>query len=125
MATFSLGVIGCGAATKRYYVPALKKFKNIIDNIYFVDNNYDRAKDVFEEVGIGEICTDYREILGKIEGAVNTALKGIPGSPRVSIPRFASGIENFRGGLAYVHQGEVLANLPKGTNVIPSGMWIR
>jgi predicted dehydrogenase/nucleoside-diphosphate-sugar epimerase len=70
MATFSLGVIGCGAATKRYYVPALKKFKNIIDNIYFVDNNYDRAKDVFEEVGIGEICTDYREILGKIEGAV-------------------------------------------------------
>lgn len=32
---------------------------------------------------------------------------------------FAKGVENFRGGLAYVHKGEVLANLPKGTDVIP------
>lgn len=39
-------------------------------------------------------------------------LKGIPG--------FASGVQNFAGGLAYVHKGEVLANLPRGTDVIPA-----
>lgn len=35
------------------------------------------------------------------------------------IPKFAQGVTNFEGGLAYVHQGEMLANLPPGTNVIP------
>lgn len=34
------------------------------------------------------------------------------------IPGFAKGVENFGGGLAYVHAGEVLTNLPKGTDVI-------
>lgn len=33
---------------------------------------------------------------------------------------FAGGVENFEGGLAYVHQGEMLVNLPKGTDVIPN-----
>lgn len=36
------------------------------------------------------------------------------------IPGFSSGIENFSGGLAYVHQGEVLTNLAPGTSVIPA-----
>ncbi len=36
-----------------------------------------------------------------------------------SVPSFAGGVTNFEGGLAYVHEGEVLANLPKGSNVIP------
>jgi len=36
-------------------------------------------------------------------------------------PSFASGIENFGGGLAKVHGGEVLANLPAGTSVYPKG----
>lgn len=36
------------------------------------------------------------------------------------IPGFSGGVTNFAGGLAYVHQGEVLANLPSGTDVIPA-----
>lgn len=44
-------------------------------------------------------------------------LRAMQGSGQV--PGFAGGVENFRGGLAYVHQGEMLANLPPGTDVIP------
>lgn len=36
------------------------------------------------------------------------------------IPGFSSGVENFSGGLAYVHAGEVLTNLAPGTSVIPA-----
>jgi hypothetical protein len=36
-----------------------------------------------------------------------------------AIPEFATGVENFEGGLAMVHQGEALVNLPRGTDVIP------
>jgi len=32
---------------------------------------------------------------------------------------FASGVTNFEGGLAYVHAGELLTNLPTGANVVP------
>lgn len=49
-----------------------------------------------------------------LAGAAN-ALGGL------SIPGLASGVTNFAGGLAYVHAGEVLANLPPGTDVIPAG----
>lgn len=35
-------------------------------------------------------------------------------------PRFKRGVTNFDGGLAYVHQNELLVNLPKGTSVVPS-----
>lgn len=36
-----------------------------------------------------------------------------------SPPGFAGGVTNFEGGLAYVHDGELLTNLPTGANVIP------
>jgi tape measure domain-containing protein len=37
----------------------------------------------------------------------------------LGVPRFSTGVENFAGGLAYVHAGEVLMNLAPGTDVIP------
>jgi hypothetical protein len=40
---------------------------------------------------------------------------------RLPIPSFAGGVENFDGGLAKVHAGELLVNLPGGTSVIPKG----
>jgi tape measure domain-containing protein len=59
------------------------------------------------------------KINGIIRGVNNSAGK-LPGVPNIpEIPKLNTGVENFRGGLAYVHQGEVLTNLPKGTNVIP------
>lgn len=36
-------------------------------------------------------------------------------------PSFAGGVENFGGGLAYVHRDEALVNMPRGTSVIPAG----
>ncbi len=37
------------------------------------------------------------------------------------IPKFDTGVTNFQGGLAYVHAGEMLVNLPPGTDVVPKG----
>lgn len=48
---------------------------------------------------------------GKGSGFIKDLLNYIPG--------FAAGTNSAPGGLAYVHKGEVLANLPKGTSVIP------
>lgn len=64
-------------------------------------------------------------IIDKINGIIRGFNKVAGIVPGVSsnlipeIPKFATGVSNFRGGLAYVHEGEVLANLPAGTDVIP------
>lgn len=61
-------------------------------------------------------------IMSMIEGAINGALSGIPGSPRVRLPRFAKGVRNFEGGLAVVgEQGPEIVSLPKGSNVYSNG----
>lgn len=59
---------------------------------------------------------------GKSKGSGGGNLLSSIGSwfGKLPIPGFASGVNNFSGGLAYVHQGEVLANLAPGTDVIPA-----
>ncbi|WOI85998.1 phage tail tape measure protein [Rhodococcus qingshengii] len=57
-------------------------------------------------------------IIGMIEGAINGALSNIPGSPKVSIPRFASGTLYAPGGMALVGEhGPEYVNLPQGSQV--------
>lgn len=52
---------------------------------------------------------------GGIGASIFSAIKSA-----IKIPGFSSGVSNFGGGLAYVHAGEILANLPQGTDVIPA-----
>ena len=52
---------------------------------------------------------------GGIGSSIFSAIKSA-----LKIPGFSSGVSNFGGGLAYVHAGEILANLPSGTDVIPA-----
>lgn len=55
------------------------------------------------------------------EGQVFNATGGIPtAGPNMNYPGFANGVENFKGGLAYVHKDEALVNLSPGTSVIPA-----
>jgi hypothetical protein len=67
------------------------------------------------------ISDAWNNTVGKVNFTVPSWVPGVGGKgwsvPK--IPKFAGGVENFGGGLAYVHKGEVLANLPPGTDVIP------
>ncbi len=63
-------------------------------------------------------------IVGTIGGWISNLLGQIgsvgPAAAGARPPGFASGIENFGGGLAYVHAGEVLTYLPPGSSVTPA-----
>lgn len=52
---------------------------------------------------------------GGIGASIFSAVKSV-----LKLPSFASGVTNFAGGLAEVHAGELLVNLPQGTDVIPA-----
>ena len=70
------------------------------------------------------------DAINGIKTAIETAIRGIGNiqipSPSIGgfslnpLDHFAAGVQDFAGGLAYVHKGEVLANLPRGTDVIPA-----
>lgn len=79
--------------------------------------------------GIGNALSGVvKALIGNINnaiGGVNNVIRNIPDIPGVGkipqipkIPGFRNGVTNFEGGLAYVHQDEMLMNLPKGTDVI-------
>lgn len=57
-------------------------------------------------------------IIGLIEGGINGALSGIPGTPDVKLPRFAKGTKYAPGGMAIVgERGPELVQLPRGSKV--------
>src|SRR5512136_2285613 len=65
-----IAIIGCGAAAKRYYVPALKKYPDVVRGLYLIDKDPDQAKALAREFGGGAVVTDHREVIGKVDGAI-------------------------------------------------------
>ena len=70
MKSIKIGIIGCGAATDRYYVPAFKKYPQFIKNLYLVDNNKIQAEKMAVKLGGGEVIDDYRRIIDEVQGAI-------------------------------------------------------
>ena len=66
----NIALIGCGAAAKRYYVPAIKNNLDKIGNLYLVDRDTMQAEQVRLEMQKGEVIDDYKKIIGKANGAV-------------------------------------------------------
>jgi tape measure domain-containing protein len=57
-------------------------------------------------------------LVALLEGGINGALSGLPGSPKIHLPRFARGTNFAPGGLALVgEEGPELVNLPRGSQV--------
>jgi hypothetical protein len=77
----------------------------------FRDGLKDLGRMLFDALGKGNPGGGGINLSGIGSAIASFFSKGIPG--------FSSGVSNFGGGLAYVHGGEVLANLAPGTDVIP------
>jgi predicted dehydrogenase/nucleoside-diphosphate-sugar epimerase len=70
MHEFEIAIIGCGAATKRYYVPILKHYKALLSKICLVDLDLSQAASLKKELGDGSIFCDYKDLLGRVAGAI-------------------------------------------------------
>lgn len=65
-----IGIIGCGAAARRYYLPVFKKYPELIPDLHLVDLNRQTAENLATELGGGEIFKDYQDIIGKVDGVI-------------------------------------------------------
>lgn len=65
-----VALIGCGAAALRYYVPAFKKHKDLLDGLCLVDTDRKNAEIIQKELGGGQISGRYQEVLSRVDGAI-------------------------------------------------------
>jgi tape measure domain-containing protein len=111
----------------------LNGFIDIIVGIF--TGNGDRVKQGFLGMftGIGTAIQGIFQIIGgalraamnslvvdpinRMLGTLPSQIAGIPVPKPGRVPSFSAGVEDFGGGMAYVHAGELLTNLPRGTNV--------
>jgi len=65
-----IALIGCGAIAESYYLPALAKYPRVLKALTLVDQNIDRARKLAAAFNGKQCLIDYREALGKTDGAI-------------------------------------------------------
>lgn len=69
-----IAIIGCGAITESYYLPALAGYPSLIKNLILVDRNKARAQQLSAEFNAGSCLTDHRDILTEdLDGVIIAA----------------------------------------------------
>jgi predicted dehydrogenase len=65
-----IALIGCGAITESYYLPALAKYPRILDTLILVDQDMNRARKLAADFSVKRCLTDYHEALTETDGVI-------------------------------------------------------
>ena len=70
MSSVRIGIVGCGAAAERYYVPAFKKHPELLEHLCLVDKNISQAEALANSFGAGKVYSSHQEILDRVDGVI-------------------------------------------------------
>jgi predicted dehydrogenase len=65
-----IAIVGCGAFTEVFYLPALAHHPEILKEAILVDNNEERLKKLALKFHVAEYHKDYHKVLDKVDGAI-------------------------------------------------------
>ena len=65
-----IAIIGCGAITESYYMPAFSSYPNVLKKLILVDQNIERAKKLASTFHGIQCFNDYEDILDKVDGVI-------------------------------------------------------
>lgn len=65
-----IAVIGCGAIAGLYHLPALVRDRSVRDGLILVDVSETRSRDLAQRFGITRTATNYRDLIGAIDGVI-------------------------------------------------------
>ncbi len=65
-----LALIGCGAIAESFHAAALKRRPALCPNVVTVDPDIERAERLAGRLGAARVASDYREVLGDVDGAI-------------------------------------------------------
>lgn len=66
----SIAVIGCGAISEWFYLPALAKHPSVLQKLILVDRDQGRAQELARQFKVQRWLVDYRDVLNEVEGAI-------------------------------------------------------
>lgn len=66
----SIAVIGAGAISDIFHLPALARRADLRPGVVIVDRDHDRAASIAAKYGFPRHATDYRDVLGEVQGAI-------------------------------------------------------
>jgi UDP-N-acetylglucosamine 3-dehydrogenase len=65
-----IAIIGCGAFTEWFYLPAFAKHPKILKKLILVDNDAERLQKLAAQYKVGALQTEYQNILDKVDGTI-------------------------------------------------------
>jgi predicted dehydrogenase len=65
-----IALIGCGAIAEQYYLPALARHPDVLDNLILVDRDVARAQLLAERFNVKDCLADYHPALDEVDGAI-------------------------------------------------------
>ncbi|MBI5351467.1 MAG: Gfo/Idh/MocA family oxidoreductase [Chloroflexi bacterium] len=65
-----IAIIGCGAITQSYYLPALARNPAVLINTTLVDNEETQLQKLAQSYKVKRTCKDYRQILDEVDGVI-------------------------------------------------------
>mgnify|MGYP002640867468 CR=1 FL=1 len=68
--TLRLAIIGCGAITESYYLPALARHPAILGNTVLVDHDEKQLQKLAKFYKVKQVCTDHHQILDQVDGVI-------------------------------------------------------
>jgi len=66
----SIAVIGCGAITEWFYLPALTRHPSVLQKLILVDRDEGRAQELARQFNVQRYLVDYHEALDEVDGAI-------------------------------------------------------
>ncbi len=66
----TIALIGCGAITKSFHLPALARYAAVVERAILVDRDVGRARELAHQYGITRVAGECREILNTVDGVI-------------------------------------------------------
>ena len=66
----TIAIIGCGAISEYYYLPAIKRYHDIVEQLTLVDTDEHRLRTIATVFGTEKAITDYHSVLGEVDGVI-------------------------------------------------------
>jgi predicted dehydrogenase len=66
----ALAVIGCGAISNAFHLPALARHRAVLAKVVLVDPAIERARSLASRFGAGEAAADLDHVLDRVQGAI-------------------------------------------------------
>jgi len=65
-----IAVIGCGAISENFHLPALARHPELLRGLTLVDPDPKRARALADRFGVASVAPDYRDVLDRVDGVI-------------------------------------------------------